>query len=90
MAPSFLGEKGSDAQRAGAGRRAAAPRVRDRRRAALARVLGVPLDMCSIEEVRAAFRRRAMELRPDRPGGSHDAMTELNAALAAVEQELSQ
>lgn len=53
-------------------------------------VIGVPTFETSIAEVRAVYRRRAMELHPDRPGGSHDAMTELNAALAAAEKELGQ
>ncbi|HHT8992828.1 TPA: hypothetical protein ACT5B2_003873 [Burkholderia cenocepacia] len=51
-------------------------------------VIGVPADAHGIEQVRTAYRRRAMELHPDRPGGSHDAMAELNAALAAAEKEL--
>lgn len=52
-------------------------------------VLGVPPEMREMWQIRDAYRRRAMQLHPDRPGGSHDAMTELNAALAAAEQELT-
>jgi hypothetical protein len=53
-------------------------------------VIGVPEWETNIGEVRAVFRRRAMELHPDRAGGSHDAMAELNAALASAERELGQ
>ncbi|AZQ51719.1 hypothetical protein [Burkholderia cenocepacia] len=52
-------------------------------------VVGVPPETRGLEEVRTAYRRRAMELHPERPGGSHDAMAELNAALAAAEKEIS-
>ncbi|WP_186211121.1 J domain-containing protein [Burkholderia gladioli] len=52
-------------------------------------VIGVPPDVADIASVRAAFRRRAMELHPDRPGGSHDKMAELNMALQSAEKELT-
>ncbi len=52
-------------------------------------VIGVPDWETKLSEVRAVFRRRVMEMHPDRPGGSHDAMTELNAAMAAAEKELN-
>ncbi|TAM15920.1 MAG: J domain-containing protein [Pandoraea sp.] len=52
-------------------------------------VIGVETGVTNIGLVRVAYRRRAMELHPDRPGGSHDAMAELNAALAAAEKELA-
>lgn len=52
-------------------------------------VIGVPQWETSLSEVRAIYRRRAMELHPDRPGGSHNAMAELNAALSAAERELA-
>ncbi|VWB69734.1 J domain-containing protein [Burkholderia lata] len=52
-------------------------------------VLGVPPEMREMWQVRATYRRRAMEFHPDRPGGSHDAMAELNAALVAAEKELT-
>jgi hypothetical protein len=53
-------------------------------------VIGVPEWETKLSEVRAIYRQRAMAVHPDRPGGSHDAMTELNAALAAAEKELTQ
>lgn len=52
-------------------------------------VIGVAPVECDLATVRATYRRRAMELHPDRPGGSHDAMTKLNAAMAAAEKELA-
>ncbi|WP_207000630.1 J domain-containing protein [Trinickia mobilis] len=51
-------------------------------------VIGVGPGVRDMATVRAEYRRRAQEHHPDRPGGSHDAMTELNAALAAAEKEL--
>lgn len=36
---------------------------------------------CSPEELRRAFRRRAFEAHPDRPGGSHEAFLRLQASL---------
>lgn len=51
-------------------------------------VLGAHPAETKMDVIRILYRRRAMELHPDRPGGSHDAMTELNAALAAAEKEL--
>jgi hypothetical protein len=53
-------------------------------------VLEVLPSITNMAVVRACYRRLAMEKHPDRPGGSHDAMTELNAALAAAEKELKQ
>jgi hypothetical protein len=53
-------------------------------------VIGVPQWETKLSEVRAAYRRRAMESHPDRAGGSHAAMAELNAALAAAERELGE
>jgi hypothetical protein len=52
-------------------------------------VLGVEPGVANIGIVRTLYRALAMQRHPDRPGGSHDAMTELNAALAAAEKELS-
>jgi hypothetical protein len=52
-------------------------------------VIGVEVSVNDLAAVRAEFRRRAAQHHPDRPGGSHDAMTELNVALAAAERELS-
>lgn len=51
-------------------------------------VLGIEPGVMNIGIVRAAFRALAMQHHPDRPGGSHDAMSELNAALAQAEKEL--
>lgn len=51
-------------------------------------VIGVGPDVRDLAVVRAEFRRRAADHHPDRPGGTHDAMAELNAALAAAEKEL--
>jgi hypothetical protein len=34
----------------------------------------------SSEDIEAAYRRQAKDAHPDRPGGSHDRMSELNAA----------
>lgn len=50
-------------------------------------VLGVAPD-ADMALVRAAYRLLASRHHPDK-GGSHDAMTELNAALAAAEKELA-
>ena len=51
-------------------------------------VIGVGPDVRDLATVRAEFRRRAADHHPDRPGGTHDAMAELNAALADAEKEL--
>lgn len=40
------------------------------------------------ETVRGLYRQRASAAHPDREGGSHDAMAELNTALAQAETEL--
>jgi hypothetical protein len=53
-------------------------------------VIGVGPDVSDLAAVRAEYRRRAAQHHPDRAGGSHDAMTELNAALAQAEKELEQ
>lgn len=51
-------------------------------------VLGVgPLER-DMAVIRLAFKRAASSAHPDK-GGSHQAMTDLNAALAAAEKELS-
>jgi hypothetical protein len=44
-----------------------------------ARVLGVRVD-CDEEQVRQAYRRRAFETHPDRPGGSHEAFLAVRRA----------
>lgn len=46
-------------------------------------VLGVPRNSRR-EDVRAAYRRLASTAHPDRPGGSHERMAELNAAQDAA------
>ena len=40
------------------------------------------------EVLKAHYRRRASECHPDRDGGSHAAMSELNVALAEAEREI--
>ena len=42
----------------------------------------------TIETVGAAYRRRAGEVHPDKPGGSEDAMHELTAARSAALKEI--
>lgn len=49
-------------------------------------VLKVPRD-ASREDVKSAYRRLASEHHPDKPGGSHAAMAELNAAHEKALQE---
>ncbi len=49
-------------------------------------VLEVP-KTCTREEVKAAYRRLASQHHPDKPGGSHEAMAELNAAQEKALQE---
>lgn len=51
-------------------------------------VIGIAPHVRDLATVRAEYRRRAAERHPDRAGGSHEAMTELNAALTAAEKEL--
>ncbi|WP_454871733.1 hypothetical protein [Paraburkholderia xenovorans] len=51
-------------------------------------VIGVPSTVRDMPSVRIAFRRRAAEVHPDK-GGTHEAMAELNVALAAAERELN-
>lgn len=51
-------------------------------------VIGVPSDELDLGAVRAAYRRRAAVLHPDR-GGTHEQMVELNIALAVAEKELN-
>ncbi len=41
-------------------------------------------------EIRSAYRRRAQERHPDKPGGSHDAFLELTAAFKYVEARCGQ
>lgn len=45
--------------------------------------LGVPRTASS-DEVKRAYRKRAKKAHPDRKGGSHEAMTELNHAYALL------
>lgn len=52
-------------------------------------VIGVDPDERDLAAVRAAYRRRAAAAHPDRPGGSHDDMAALTAAMRQAEQELS-
>lgn len=49
-------------------------------------VLSLPKD-AKRDDVRAAFRRLATQHHPDKPGGSHEKMAELNAAQEQALQE---
>lgn len=42
----------------------------------------------TLEDVKKAYRRLAAIHHPDKPGGNHERMTELNAALTEAEKEL--
>jgi uncharacterized protein YukE len=50
-------------------------------------ILGVKRG-ASLDEVKAAFRRASKERHPDMPGGSHEAMVELNTAYGFIINEL--
>ena len=50
-------------------------------------VLGVPAD-CSLDDAERAYRAKAHDVHPDKPGGSHAAMAQLNAAIAAARKDL--
>ena len=52
-------------------------------------VFGVVDGPMPMEFVKRKYRELASERHPDKPGGSHEAMTELNVALAEAEKELS-
>ena len=49
-------------------------------------VLSLPKD-CTLEDVKAAYRRLASAAHPDKPGGSHERMAALNAAQDAALKE---
>lgn len=49
-------------------------------------ILSLPKD-ARREDVKAAYRRLAMQCHPDKPGGSHERMSALNAAHEAALQE---
>lgn len=51
-------------------------------------VLQVDRATVSREGVKQAYRRLASQFHPDKPGGSHEAMSELNAAQEAALQEI--
>lgn len=51
-------------------------------------VLGVSGGVQDLDAIKNAYRARAARLHPDRPGGSHEAMSALNAALVDAEREL--
>jgi DnaJ-domain-containing protein 1 len=42
----------------------------------------------SFEDIKAAYRRACLKRHPDMPGGSHEAMVELNTAYAFILEEL--
>jgi hypothetical protein len=46
-------------------------------------------ELCSLDALRAAFRKMAVELHPDKNGGDAERMTRLNTAWSTLEQELS-
>lgn len=50
-------------------------------------VLKVP-KTCTREEVKAAYRALASKYHPDKPGGSHERMAEINAAQEKALQEV--
>jgi len=52
-------------------------------------VFGVVDGPMTLNFVKRKYRELASERHPDKPGGSHEAMSELNAALAEAEKELS-
>jgi len=49
-------------------------------------VLSLPKD-AKRDDVRAAYRRLASTFHPDKPGGSHEKMAQLNAAQEQALQE---
>lgn len=51
-------------------------------------VLGVDAGVESLTLVRQQYRSLASRAHPDKPGGSHEAMTELNQALVEAEEAL--
>lgn len=51
-------------------------------------VLDLPHGPVAMDAVESAYKRLAMKRHPDN-GGSHDAMSELNGAMAAARKELS-
>lgn len=51
------------------------------------RTLGVRAE-ASLEEALGAYRRKAMEVHPDRPGGSTEKMREVNLAWEVVRERL--
>lgn len=51
-------------------------------------VLGVPTDYISLDGAEFVYRQLARERHPDAPGGSHELMAELNAAIEDARQEL--
>lgn len=46
-------------------------------------------DLCSVDALRAAFRKMSTELHPDKNGGDAERMTKLNVAWTALEQEMT-
>lgn len=46
-------------------------------------------ELCSLDALRSAFRKMALELHPDRNSGDATRMAKLNAAWSVLEKELS-
>ena len=53
-------------------------------RAGHLKVLGLPPDCASEAEIKAAYRRLALRLHPDKPGGDEEAFKRLQGAYAAL------
>lgn len=52
-------------------------------------VLGLNRSACTRDDIRVAYRQLASLHHPDKPGGSHERMAELNAAQEAALLEVT-